>query len=61
MSPDPYNPVVQTIYGISEPLLDPFRKFIPNLGGLDISPIIALLCFQLAGGALKQIIISVIG
>jgi YggT family protein len=52
VSPDPYNPVVQTIYGISEPLLTPFRKIIPNLGGLDISPIAAILCFQLIGGQL---------
>ena len=50
--PDPYNPVVQTIYGISEPLLTPFRKIIPNLGGLDITPIAALLCFQIIGGQL---------
>lgn len=60
VSPDPYNPVVQTIYGISEPLLMPFRKIIPNLGGLDVSPIVALLCFQLIGGQLigllKQIL-----
>lgn len=60
VSPDPYNPVVQTIYGISEPLLMPFRKIIPNLGGLDISPIAALLCFQIIGGQLigllKQIL-----
>ncbi len=52
VSPDPYNPVVQTIYGISEPLLMPFRRIIPNLGGLDISPIAALLCFQIIGGQL---------
>ena len=52
VSPDPYNPVVQTIYGISEPLLAPFRKIIPNLGGIDISPIVALLCFQIIGGQL---------
>ena len=56
VSPDPYNPVVQTIYGISDPLLDPFRKLIPNLGGLDISPIAALLCFQILGNFCKQII-----
>lgn len=56
VSPDPYNPVVQTIYGISEPLLAPFRKIIPNIGGLDISPIAALLCFQIIGGQLDGLI-----
>lgn len=61
VSPDPYNPVVQTIYGISEPLLMPFRKIIPNLGGIDISPIAAILCFQIVGGLLEQMIINLGG
>ena len=56
VSPDPYNPVVQTIYGISEPLLAPFRKIIPNLGGLDISPIAAILCFQIIGNQLDGLL-----
>lgn len=56
VSPDPYNPVVQTIYGISEPLLTPFRKIIPTIGGLDISPIIALICFQVVGSTLSRFI-----
>lgn len=56
VSPDPYNPVVQTIYGISEPLLTPFRKIIPNLGGLDISPLVAILCFQIVGGQLDGLL-----
>ena len=60
VSPDPYNPVVQTIYGISEPLLMPFRKIIPNLGGLDISPIVAILCFQIVGGQLAGFINQVL-
>jgi len=60
VSPDPYNPIVQTIYGISEPLLIPFRRIIPSFGGLDISPIIALLCFQVVGGVCKQILLSVL-
>jgi len=31
------------IYRITEPVLRPFRKFIPNLGGIDVSPIIVIL------------------
>jgi YggT family protein len=56
VSPDPSNSIVQAIYGISQPLLMPFRRVVPNLGGLDISPIIALLCFQLIGSLGQQII-----
>ena len=41
------NPVVSTVgeflYRITEPALRPIRSFMPNLGGLDISPIILIL------------------
>jgi YggT family protein len=56
VSPSPYNPVVQTIYGISEPLLAPFRRIIPPIAGLDLSPLAALFCFQILGGVLRQAI-----
>src|SRR5207237_6454145 len=36
----PYSPWVRWSYQLSEPILAPFRRIIPNLGGLDISPII---------------------
>lgn len=56
VSPDPSNPIVQAIYGISEPLLIPFRRFIPLLGGIDVSPIVALVCFNLLGALAGQVI-----
>lgn len=58
VSPDPHNPIVQTIYGITEPLLVPFRRLIPNLGGLDISPIFALIAFNLLGGVARQLVMG---
>jgi YggT family protein len=61
VSPDPSNPVVQTIYGINEPLLSPFRRLVPLLGGLDISPIIALLCFNILGSMGLELIGRLIG
>jgi YggT family protein len=35
--------VVDLLYRLTEPLLRPIRRFLPNLGGVDISPIILLL------------------
>jgi len=58
VSPDPSNPIVQAIYGISEPLLSPFRRFIPSLGGLDFSPWIALICYNLLGKIGMQLILE---
>jgi len=60
VSPDPYNPVVQIIYSISEPLLEPFRRFVPYLGGLDISPILALLCFQVLGRLGQRLVAGIL-
>jgi YggT family protein len=61
VSPDPANPVVQTIYGIAEPLLAPFRRFVPHLGGIDLSPLVALLAFQILGSMAQQLIVAVMG
>ena len=36
------------LFEITEPVLSVFRRFIPRLGMLDISPIIALLVIQFA-------------
>jgi YggT family protein len=44
VSPDPYNPIVQFIERATEPLLAPFRHFIPTHRiGIDLSPLFALL------------------
>jgi len=33
----------ETLWRITEPALRPIRRFLPNLGGIDISPIILIL------------------
>ena len=45
VNPDPYNPIVQFLYKITEPILYPIRKLLPLdfRFGIDISPIIAFL------------------
>lgn len=34
------------LYRVTEPALRPIRNFMPNFGGIDISPMIALLLIQ---------------
>jgi len=60
-SPDPYNPLVQAVYALSEPVLLPFRRVIPNVGGLDLSPLVALLCFQALGTLGQEMVLSLMG
>jgi YggT family protein len=33
----------QFLYNVTEPVLRPIRRFMPDLGGIDISPIVVLL------------------
>ncbi|NPV07246.1 MAG: YggT family protein [Anaerolineae bacterium] len=44
---DPYNPFMQILYQITEPVLEPFRRVIPPIGMIDITPIVALLVLRL--------------
>ncbi len=46
IAPQTYNPVVSMISAMAEPVLRPFRRLIPSLGGLDISPIFAIILLQ---------------
>ncbi|MDE1168482.1 MAG: YggT family protein [Pseudomonas sp.] len=46
VAPGSHNPAAELAYQISEPVLAPFRKIVPNLGGMDISPIFAFLAIQ---------------
>ncbi|MBT1073231.1 YggT family protein [Pelotalea chapellei] len=38
---DPYNPIVNFIYRITEPLLRKIRRHMPDTGMLDLSPLVA--------------------
>ncbi len=37
---NPDNPAATFLYKITEPVLEPVRRIIPSIGGIDISPII---------------------
>jgi YggT family protein len=44
VNPDPYNPIVQILTKMTEPVLGPIRKLVPPYKvGIDFSPLIAVL------------------
>ena len=45
---DSYHPIVPPILQLTEPVMKPFRRLIPNIGGLDFSPVVVLLAITLA-------------
>lgn len=47
VAPSSHNPGAELVNQICEPVLSPFRRLLPNLGGLDISPILAFMVIKL--------------
>lgn len=52
-----YAPWVRTLRRVVDPLLDPIRRIVPpeRMGGLDISPIIAIMLIQFVQQMLARI------
>ena len=47
VQPNPYNPIVRFLWGVTEPVYAYIRRYIPtNFGGIDIAPIILILVLQ---------------
>ncbi len=47
VQPDPYNPIVQMLSRLTEPVYGLVRKFIPTVfGGMDMAPIIIIFGLQ---------------
>jgi|CXWL01.1.fsa_nt_gi YggT family protein len=46
VSPGGYNPGAALVAAVVEPVLAPFRRLIPPIGGLDLSPLFALIAIQ---------------
>lgn len=42
-NPNPYHPVAQFLYRITEPVLSYVRRFLPLGGGIDFSPMVVIL------------------
>lgn len=46
VSPGGYNPGAALVAAVVEPILAPFRRLIPPIAGLDLSPLFALIAVQ---------------
>jgi YggT family protein len=43
VSPDPYNPIVQFLYRVTEPVMEPIRRKMGYGMGIDLSPMVVML------------------
>ncbi|WP_339135193.1 MAG: YggT family protein [Candidatus Electrothrix sp. GW3-4] len=40
---DPYNPIVRFLVQATDPVLEKIRRYLPPMGGLDLSPMLLIL------------------
>jgi YggT family protein len=54
------HPLISLIIRITDPILLPVRRLLPPVGGLDLSPWIAVLLLSFAGQLLHQVLVSLL-
>jgi YggT family protein len=53
-----YNPVIETLYLIAEPLLRPARRLLPPIAGFDFSPLLVLILLKLTEIVIVQLLLQ---
>lgn len=56
VAPRGYNPAIKLLYDLTDPLLSFFRRYLPPMGGIDLSPLIALVALQFAKMAIMPLL-----
>ncbi len=46
MGPYPRHPLAAIVYQVTDPILEPIRRILPDLGPMDISPLVAGLALE---------------
>lgn len=46
LAPGAHSPATAVLWSVNEPLLRPVRRYIPVIGGLDLSPLIVIIALQ---------------
>lgn len=53
---NPNQPIIKFIYEITEPIMRPIRRLLPVIGGIDFSPIIAVVALEI----IRRVVITLI-
>ena len=58
--PDPYNPIVQVLYRLTEPVMSFIRHKMPFvvLSGIDLSPLVVILALQLIDNFMMRAVLG---
>lgn len=55
VAPQSSNPALRLVFQLVEPVMAPFRKLLPDMGGIDISPIFAFLALNVVQILIKYL------
>ena len=58
VSPDPHNLVVQLVYYITEPVISLFRRFVPPIGPVDLSALVAMIALFFVEGVIRAALLK---
>ncbi len=58
---NPLSPIMPVLRTLTAPMLDPIRRVLPDLGGLDLSPLVLLVGAQVAMMIMERIAFSLFG
>lgn len=53
---NPYHPVMQVIYQLTEPVLAPIRSILPRAGMLDFSPMVVVILLSVLQAVLNMLL-----
>ena len=54
-----YNQPFKVMKEITDPILEPFRRIIPPLGGIDFSPIVAFIALEILREVIVRILVMI--
>ncbi len=58
VNPDPYNPIVRFLIACTDPLSRPIRRYLPSMGGIDLSPFVLILVLYFVKIAVAQTLLD---
>lgn len=57
VNPGAYNPAVNLLHSLTEPVLRPVRRVLPPISGMDLSPLLAILALEV----LRRLVVPLLG
>ena len=54
----PYHPIRRTVFDLTEPIMAPFRRILPPMGGFDLSIILVFIAARFLQRILIQLLVG---